>query len=180
MTGQSRAAEEHRAARAGWRLVARLAVERRAGVAAAVATGLAWTGAKVSTGVLVRNAVDQGIVADDTGALRRWAAALALVAVASAALGGLRRYMAFREARWVEAALRDRLFAHLQRLHVSFHDRVPTGQLMSRANTDLQQVQNFIVLIPLTISNAVTVLAVTVILVNTNWLLALLALGTLP
>ncbi len=35
--------------------------------------------------------------------------------------------------------------------------RHQTGQLMSRANTDLQQIQNFVVLIPLTISNAVTV-----------------------
>ena len=37
-----------------------------------------------------------------------------------------------------------------------------TGELLSRANTDLQQVQNLVVLVPLTISNAVTVLAVTV------------------
>ena len=43
------------------------------------------------------------------------------------------------------------MFAHLQRLHFAFHDEAQTGQLMSRANTDLQQVQNFIVLIPLTI-----------------------------
>ena len=35
---------------------------------------------------------------------------------------------------------------------------------MSRANTDLQQIQAFVVMIPLTISNGVTVLAVTVIL----------------
>ena len=67
---------------------------------------------------------------------------------------GLRRYLAFREARWIETALRDRLFAHLQRLHFAFHDRAQTGQLMSRANTDLQQIQPFVVMIPLTISNA--------------------------
>jgi len=34
---------------------------------------------------------------------------------------------------------------------------------MSRANTDLQQIQAFLVMIPLTISNAVTVVAVTVV-----------------
>src|SRR5690606_16133023 len=73
-----------------------------------------------------------------------------------------------------------RLFEHFQRLHFGFHDRAPTGQLMSRANTDLQQIQAFVVMVPLTISNAVTVLAVTVILITMDPLLTLLALGSLP
>jgi len=166
--------------RRGWRLILKLTRQRRAGIALGVAVGLAWTAAKVSTGVLVRNAVDQGIIADDPGALRRWSLTLACVAVASALFTGLRRYIAFREARWVEAHLRDRLFAHLQRLHFAFHDQAQTGQLMSRANTDLQQVQAFVVMIPLTISNFVTVLAVTVILAVIDPVLTLLALGSLP
>ncbi|HEX6425463.1 MAG TPA: ABC transporter ATP-binding protein [Acidimicrobiales bacterium] len=166
--------------RRGWRLIIRLTRERRAGIALGVAVGLAWTAAKVSTGLIVRNAVDRGIVADDTGALRRWALVLGAVAVASAAFTGLRRYIAFREARWVEASLRDRLFAHLQRLHFAYHDEAQTGQLMSRANTDLQQVQAFVVMIPLTISNAFTVLSVTVILLLIDPVLTLLALGSLP
>jgi ATP-binding cassette subfamily B protein len=164
----------------GWRLIRDLTRLRRGGIALAVAVGLAWTAAKVSTGLLVRNAVDQGIIADDTGALRRWALILGAVAIASATFTGLRRYLAFREARWVEAHLRDRLFAHLQRLHFAFHDQAQTGQLMSRANTDLQQVQAFVVMIPLTISNAVTVTAVTVILAVIDPVLTLLALGSLP
>jgi ATP-binding cassette, subfamily B, bacterial len=166
--------------RRGWRLIARSVRARRAGLALGVITGLAWTAAKVSTGMIVRNAVDQGIEADNTDALVRWAVILGIVAVFSAAFTGLRRYLAFREARWIEADLRDRLFAHLQRLHFAFHDRVQTGQLMSRANTDLQQVQAFLVMIPLTISNAVTVVAVTVLLATIDPVLTLLALGALP
>jgi ATP-binding cassette subfamily B protein len=166
--------------RRGWRLILQLVRERRRGIALAVLAGLAWTSAKVSTGVIVRNAIDRGIEAGDPGALRRWAVLLGVVAVASASFTGLRRYLAFREARWVEATLRDRLFAHLQRLHFSFHDRAQTGQLMSRANTDLQQVQLFLVLIPLTISNAVAVLAVAVILATIDPVLTVLGLGSLP
>jgi ATP-binding cassette subfamily B protein len=166
--------------RRGWQLILRLTRERRSGIALGVAVGLAWTAAKVSTGLIVRNAVDQGIIADDMGALLEWSLVLGCVAIASATFTGLRRYVAFREARWVEAHLRDRLFAHLQRLHFAFHDQAQTGQLMSRANTDLQQVQAFVVMIPLTISNAVTVLAVTVILATIDPVLTLLALGSLP
>jgi ATP-binding cassette subfamily B protein len=51
---------------------------------------------------------------------------------------------------------------------------------MSRANTDLNQVQQFLVMIPLTLSNAVTVLAVTVILLTIDPVLTVLALGCLP
>jgi ATP-binding cassette, subfamily B, bacterial len=167
-------------ARQGWRLIRRVSRERVGGLAVSVVCGLVWTAAKVSTGLIVRNAVDDGILADDTAALRRWAIALGAVAVVSATFTGLRRYTAFREARWVEARLRDRLFAHLQRLHFAFHDETQTGQLMSRANTDLQQVQFFVVMIPLTISNAFTVLAVTVILLTIDPVLTLLALGSLP
>ena len=142
--------------------------------------GLGWTAGKVSVGLLVQQAVDRGIEADDMAALRHWAMVIAGAAVVVGSFTGLRRYLAFREARWIEADLRERLFAHIQRLHFSYHDRAQTGQLMSRANTDLNQIQAFVVMIPLTISNGVTVLAVTVILLTRNVLLTLLALGSLP
>jgi ATP-binding cassette, subfamily B, bacterial len=145
-----------------------------------VAVGLFWTLSKVSVGMLVQRAIDRGIEADDMAALRRWALAIGVVAVAVGAATGLRRYLAFREARWIETDLREQLFAHIQRLHFAFHDRAQTGQLMSRANTDLQQIQAFVVMIPLTISNGVTVLAVAVILISIDPLLTLLALGSLP
>src|SRR5581483_11947492 len=79
-----------------------------------------------------------------------------------------------------ETSLRDQLFAHLQRLHFSYHDQAQTGGLMSRANTDLNQIQQFLVMIPLTLSNALTVLAVTIILLTIDPVLTLLALGSLP
>ena len=102
------------------------------------------------------------------------------VGFVSAAATGIRRYLAFGTAWRTETELRQRLFAHLQRLHFAFHDQAQTGQLMSRAATDLQQIQGFVVLIPITVSNAVTVLAVAVILLRMNAGLALLALGALP
>jgi ATP-binding cassette, subfamily B, bacterial len=145
-----------------------------------VLVGLGWTCGKVSVGLLVMRAIDDGIETGDTDAVRRWALTIGGAAIVVGLFTGLRRYLAFREARWIESDLREQIFAHLQRLHFAFHDRAQTGQLMSRANTDLQQLQAFIVMIPLTISNGVTVLAVTVILLTINPLLTLLALGSLP
>ncbi len=150
------------------------------GLTAGVIAGLAWTAAKVAVPALVAVAIDRGIGDDSNTALLRWSLAILVAGVVAGVCSGLRRWYAFREARWSEAVLRDRIFAHLQRLHFAFHDDVQTGQLMSRANTDLQQVQAFVVMIPITISNAATVLAAAVIMFSINPLLALLALGPLP
>ncbi|MCB0959858.1 MAG: ABC transporter ATP-binding protein [Acidimicrobiales bacterium] len=153
---------------------------QRWGLLAGVLAGVAWTAAKVSVPRFVAKAIDQGMAAGDPEALRRWAWWIAGAAVVTASFTGLRRYSAFREARKAEAVLRDRLFAHLQRLHFAFHDGQQTGQLMSRANNDLQQIQNAVVLVPLTIANLTTVAAVLVVLVLKDPVLTLLALGSLP
>jgi ATP-binding cassette subfamily B protein len=166
--------------RRGRRLIVAALRRQWWGVTIGVAVGLAWTAAKVAVPALVRGAIDNGIVPRDSGALVRWALAILGAAVVAAAFTGLRRYWAFRESRLVEARLRDRLFAHIQELHAGYHDRTQTGELMSRSNTDLQQIQMLVVLIPLTMSNVVTVGAVTVILLLIDWRLALLALGSLP
>lgn len=129
---------------------------------------------------LVQRAIDLGIAVGDTSALWRATAAIAVAAVLAALFTGLRRYWAFRVSRMVERRLRDALFAQIQRLHFAFHDRVQTGDLMSRSNTDLQQIQGLVVMIPLTISNLMAVVAITVVLVAMSPVLAILALGSLP
>jgi ATP-binding cassette subfamily B protein len=152
----------------------------RGWVLVGVVLGLVWTAARVLVPLLVRGAIDDGIEADDQSALLRWCAAIAVVGTVQAVATGFRRYAAFLVARRAEKDLRDRMFAHLQGLHFAYHDQAQTGQLMSRANTDLNQVQQFLVMIPLTLSNAAAVFAVVVVLVLIDPVLTLLAVGTLP
>jgi ATP-binding cassette subfamily B protein len=164
----------------GWRLIGRQMRAQWRGLAVGVIAGIAWTAAKVSVPLLVGLAIDEGIEPGDRAAIVRYAWLIAGAGVVVAGFTGIRRYLAFREARRAEADLRDRMFAHLQRLHFAFHDGQQTGQLMSRANTDLQQIQNAVVLVPLTIANLATVAAVLVVLVLIDPVLTLLALGSLP
>jgi len=145
-----------------------------------VVVGLLWTLARVSMPKFVQGAIDEGISKGDTAALVRWTMALAVAAVLSATFTGLRRYWAFRVSRGVESSLRERLFAHIQRLHAGFLDRSSTGDLMSRSNADLLQIQNLVVLIPLTISNGVTVAAIVAFMLQIDVVLTLLAVGSLP
>ena len=150
------------------------------GVTAGVLISLVWSAGKVSVPRIVQVAIDKGIGAEDNSALLTWSLVIGGLGVLSAVGQGFRRYFAFREARWAEASLRDRIYAHIQRLHFAFHDTAATGQLMSRANTDLQQIQSFVVMIPMTIGNFVQVVAATVILLLINPLLTVMALGGLP
>ncbi|HWC37098.1 MAG TPA: ABC transporter ATP-binding protein [Acidimicrobiales bacterium] len=169
-----------RPSRAGWQLLARAVKDQRNWVALGVTAGLVWTAAKVAVPTLAQLAIDRGIIASNQRALLEWSLAIFGVGIVSAVCTGLRRYYAFGISYRAETDLRDRLFAHLQRLHFAFHDHAQTGQLMARAATDLLQVQSFLTLIPITIGNALTVSAVVVILFVTNAGLAALALAALP
>jgi ATP-binding cassette subfamily B protein len=165
--------------RPGLRLIGGVIWEQRMGVFLGVASGLMWTAGKIAVPALVRQAIDRGLRGGGNAHVR-WALLIAAAGAVAAVFTGLRRYMAFREGRRAEATLRARIFAHIERLHFGFHDRVQTGELMSRSNADLLQIQNFITLIPLTISNFVIVTSVTVIMLTIHPLLTLLALGSLP
>ena len=180
VVGGADAGDDARSGRDGWRLIVELLRDQRRGIGLGVLVGLCWTVGKVAVPLLVSLAIDRGIEAEDRSALLHWSLAIAGAGLLAATFTGLRRYLAFRESRWAETTLRDRLFAHLQRLHFTFHDTTHTGDLMSRANTDLQQIQHLVVLIPLTVSNAVTVVAVVVILLSLDPVLTVLALGALP
>ena len=166
--------------RAGWRLLGDTVKPMKRTVALGTVFGLTWTAAKVSVPSLTRAAIDNGIDADDSSALLRWSLAMLFAGALAATCIGLRRYNAFKIAYTVEARLRRRLFAHLQRLHFAFHDEAQTGQLMARAATDLQQINSLVVMIPLTVANIVTVTAVAVLLLLIHPLLAVVALGALP
>src|SRR4051812_47054233 len=166
--------------REGWRLIAAQMRKQWFGLLCGVTAGLIWTLAKVSVPKLVEQAIDKGIEPGNTDEITKYALLILLAGVVAGFFTGIRRYLAFREARFAEADLRDRMFTRLQQLHFAFHDGQQTGQLMSRGNNDLQQIQNFIVLIPLTISNLVTVLAAAIILLRIDVLLTVMALGLLP
>ncbi len=63
--------------------------------------------------------------------------------IAEAALIVARRRVQAVAIQHVERQIRDDLYARLQRLAVEFHDRWQTGQLLSRATTDLSTIRRF-------------------------------------
>jgi ATP-binding cassette subfamily B protein len=163
---------------AGWRLLRSAIFEQRRGLLLGMVVALTWASGRVAVPLLVQLGIDRGI--EQEGSLLGWSLAILGAGLVSGLMLGLRRYLAFYNARRVEARMRDRLFAHIQRLHFAFHDANATGDLMSRANTDLQQFQNVVTQVPILTGNAITVVAVTVIMLMVQPLLAVLALASLP
>ncbi|MGY1497453.1 ABC transporter ATP-binding protein [Streptomyces sp. QTS52] len=103
---------------------------------------------------------------------------LLLLGLGEALLFGLRRWLVARPLAGVEAAMRASLYRRLQRLPVGFHDRWPSGQLLSRATSDLQLLRMFLAF-PLTFLfvNAVTILVGVIIMLVQDWSLGLVILG---
>ncbi|MBI4935641.1 MAG: ABC transporter ATP-binding protein [Actinobacteria bacterium] len=162
----------------GWKLLRAMLAEQKGGLIAGMVVGLLWSASKVTVPKLTSLAVDRAILGD--GSLVFWSSLIGVMAVVAGTFTAWRRWFAFRESRLTETKLREQLFAHIMRLHVAYHDHTQTGQLMSRASSDLLQIQGFVVMIPITASNLAMVSAIVVILFVQQPLLALVALAPLP
>ncbi len=92
-------------------------------------------------------------------------------------LYALRRWLVVGPGTKVEARMRDALYAKLQDLPVSFHDRWPSGQLLSRAVSDLSLIRRWLSFgLVLTGANLVIIVVGVGILMSMNWLLGLIFL----
>lgn len=122
--------------------------------------------------------VDGPVADGDTAGVWRGALYLLLLGLAEALLFGLRRWLVARPLSHVEAEMRAGLYRRLQRLPVAFHDRWASGQLLSRATTDLMLLRMFLAF-PLTflLVNAVTILVGVIIMLLQDWTLGLVILG---
>ncbi|GHG56162.1 ABC transporter ATP-binding protein [Streptomyces griseocarneus] len=103
---------------------------------------------------------------------------VALLGVAEAGLAGVRRVVLAGPLAGVEAEMRSAFYRRLQRLPVSFHDRWPSGQLLSRATADLMLVRVFLAF-PLTflLVNGVTIVMGFAVLLLQEWTLGLVLLA---
>jgi len=111
-----------------------------------------------------------------------WAGALiAVFAIARGAFAFAQTYMSERTSQSVAFDFRNELYAKIQRLSFSYHDRTQTGQLMIRATDDVEKVRLFIGQGLLLATQALVILVATLlILAFTNLKLTLVVLPILP
>jgi ATP-binding cassette subfamily B protein len=127
--------------------------------------------------LIVGQIVDGPIRHHDTSGLWPLAGLALAFGLAEAGLFFIRRYAMARAALGIETDMRRDLFAHVQRLPVAFHDRWPSGQLLSRLTTDLSTIRRFVgFAVVFLIANTATTVIVLVLLVHIDPVLGLLVL----
>ena len=162
------------------RIIALLRPHWLSSTGAVICLGLS-TGFALVVPWLLAWVIDKGFQHGQVGPLILAAAAI----LATSALRGLfaygQGYLSQAVSNLVAYDLRDRLYDHLQSLSFSFHDEAETGQLMSRLTVDIEAVRNFI---PLGLLRGllalVTFVAITIILFQLDWHLALVTMICIP
>ena len=121
--------------------------------------------------------VDGPIASHDTAGIWPLAGVALLFGIAEAVLFFARRYAMASAALGLETDVRQELFDHLQRLPVAFHDRWPSGQLLSRATTDLSTIRRFVGFgFVFLIANSITTIVVVILLLHLQPALGLFVL----
>ncbi|WP_050053805.1 ABC transporter ATP-binding protein [Pseudarthrobacter siccitolerans] len=125
--------------------------------------------------VLVNESLEAG---GATEAVWVSAGVILVLGVAEAGLVALRRQFVINPATSVETKMRISLYGHLQDLTVSFHDRWGSGQLLSRAMTDLNFLRRWMAFgaIMLVVTTLTVIIGITVMFVM-SWQLALIFLA---
>ncbi|MGC9221610.1 MAG: ABC transporter ATP-binding protein [Solirubrobacteraceae bacterium] len=103
-----------------------------------------------------------------------------VLAVAAGLTAYVSRLLLMRTAYAIEADLRNIIYTHLTRLDFQFYDRVQSGQLISRANSDIRSVQRYLIFGPSILVQCSIALVAFAYMLTINVSLAFVALGTLP
>jgi ATP-binding cassette, subfamily B, bacterial len=163
-----------------WRFLRAVIRSQSGGVAGAVTSGLLWQAGAVAAPLVVKYAIDHGIVTHDHHALLIWLLVLLGVGMLEVVAGAFRHLYAIRNRANSDARVRDAIFAHALRLDASYHDRVGPGELLSRASSDSLHVARMMDAIGHTIGYALTVVAVAAVMLVLDWRLALVVLLPVP
>ncbi|MGH3174259.1 MAG: ABC transporter ATP-binding protein [Streptosporangiaceae bacterium] len=125
--------------------------------------------------LLTKSVVDGAIAHHDKSLLIPLALAAIGLGASEGLLNMIRRWIQAGAVANIEKAIRDDLYAHLQRLQASFHDDWQSGQLLSRATSDLSSIRRFAGFgLIFLVTNIMTFLAVVALLIHLNWWLGLI------
>ena len=140
-----------------------------------LACAIVAVGSEIAIPLLTKSMIDGAISHGERQLLLPIGAAAIALGAGQALLNFLRRWMQASAVTGMEQSMRADIYAHLQRLQPSFHDEWQSGQLLSRATTDLSAIRRFAGFGTIfLVTNVVTFIAVVVLLIRLNWWLGLL------
>ncbi len=105
---------------------------------------------------------------------------LVALALTRGVIGYISRTCIFRVAYAIEYDFRTLMYDHLTRLSFSFYDRVQSGQLISRANSDIRALQTYLSFAPAILLQCLGAGFAFAVMLSINVPLALVAMATMP
>src|SRR5947209_5395807 len=131
--------------------------------------------------LLLRELIDNGIIARNQGVVLAVALTVAGVALFDALLGVLNRWFSARIGEGLIYDLRTQVFDHVQRQPLAFFTRAQTGSLVSRLDGDVIGAQQAIVgVLSSVLSNVLSLIVILVTLFYLSWLVSLIGLVLIP
>ena len=140
-----------------------------------VTAALTVEAADIAVPLVIKSVIDGAIAHHERGLLLPLGLLAIALGAASAGLSLIRRWVQGNAVASMEKDIRDDLYAHLQRLEPAFHDEWQSGQLLSRATTDLGTIRRFMGFgIVFLFISTMTFTAVSALLISLNWWLGLI------
>lgn len=152
--------------------------KRKLAIALIAAIGVA--AALPSLPLFARSAIDRAITPGNYRLLAIYIGAMVAIGGIKALLHGIRRQMAGEISITVEADLREQLYNHVQALDVGYHERISTGQIMSRATSDVNAIRQYLMSVAWSVTLVLQIIVIFVIMFVLNWQLAAIFLATTP
>jgi ATP-binding cassette subfamily B protein len=130
---------------------------------------------------LTKLLIDDGLLARNFPMLVLIAGLMIIAGLLGTALSGINRYLHTRLSGRILFALRDDLYRHLQTLSPSFYGQRRIGDLMSRLDGDVAEIQRFAVdSLFSAVSSVIGLVCAVAMLLTLSWKLSLLALVLIP
>jgi ATP-binding cassette subfamily B protein len=163
-----------------WRIIKLLGDYKRLTIVG-FALAFAQMGLSLIVPRITQLTINNALLGGQTSKLAVYGLALLGIAVVRLFVSIARRLATGKASLGIEYDLRNRLWARLLSQPASYFDRWPTGQLMSRAMSDVQNVRMFLGYgLVFFSTNAVMMVAVVVLLFVLDWQLALMSMAFLP
>ena len=150
-------------------------------VAISVAAVIAFTGSQLTIPLLIRYAIDHGMMPDaPPGILLKVLLIFGLVVAVNFVASLVQESVTGRMAENVLFDIRRAMFGHLQRVALSFMDKTEVGRLMSRLQGDVNSMQEFLETSVLAIGDLLLLFGIVAAMLWLDWQLALMVLTVIP
>ena len=150
-------------------------------VVISVAAVVTFTGSQLTIPLMIRYAIDNGMAPDASPTiLLRIVIIFVAIAIINYIASRVQEAVTGRMAENVLFDIRRAMFAHLQRVSLSFMDKTEVGRLMSRLQGDVNSMQEFLETSVLAMGDLLLLFGIVVVMLWLDWQLALMVLTVIP